>query len=301
MFMLYRLDISLEPIDCPAKSVQKNPIYLISYADGPSVFHKNQNTLAVSAVNKGIDFIFMYGRHHLPKSFVDKNHVILSHKQGAGFWVWKPWIILNTLKMAPENAIVIYLDSGFLIQDNLQPLLKIMEERQKPMLFVAHDDLGTSVQAVTQKHTLVRMGCQSEKCLTAPHVWGAVSVYRNTAETRQFVEKWLSWCQVPDAVMQVEAIPEIKIPESHKSKASNFIHHHHDEAILSVLCQQNPHNKTIMPLSQLNQMRVLRWHHRHPPSEHTSLLPLLRKNTNYVQKKLYALWTWPLQKLGCSS
>jgi hypothetical protein len=290
--MLYQTDISLSPT---AIQRNPNPVYLISYADGPTVFHKNQNTLAASAINKGVDFIFMYGRHHLPNEFLEKNKFILSHKQGAGFWLWKPWVILNTLEQAPENAIVIYLDSGFLISSHLQPLLESMGE--KPMLFVKHDDLGTTIQSVTQKHTLTTMECTTESCLQGDHIWAAVNVYKNTPKTRAFVKRWLSWCQMPQVIMQTDLFNAADFPKDHLEKANGFVHHHHDEAILSVLCHQNPENLMILPLSQMNQMRILRWHHRHPSRESESLLPHMNKNTKFLQKKLYWAWTWPLEKI----
>ena len=66
-------DISIERVLIPSTTKDyKPPVYLISYADGPEVFHKNQNALTASALNKGIDFFLNYKRYHLDKDFIEK-------------------------------------------------------------------------------------------------------------------------------------------------------------------------------------------------------------------------------------
>jgi hypothetical protein len=124
-----------------------------------------------------------------------------------------------------------------------------------------------------------------------------LGVYKNTHETRRFVKKWLEWCQIPEIIMPLDLLNLANFSSEQKEKMPGFLHHHHDEAILSVLYHQNPKDITTLPLSALNQMRILRWHHRHPPSEAESLLPYMHKNIKFLQKKLYWVWTWPLEKI----
>lgn len=48
----------------------------------------------------------------LPKDFKEKYKNIFQYKRGAGYWIWKHKIILDTLKEIDEDSIVIYSDSG---------------------------------------------------------------------------------------------------------------------------------------------------------------------------------------------
>ena len=58
-------DISLEHVN-----QKKNPmVYAISYADGESVYFKNQNFWAMSTINKGVDCIFLYNKNHIDEDF----------------------------------------------------------------------------------------------------------------------------------------------------------------------------------------------------------------------------------------
>ena len=95
------------------------PIYLISYADGPEIYKKNQAGLVQSALNKGFSHFINYRKSQLSQDFKENNKEILSLKKGAGYWLWKPWVILNTLENIPENAIVIYADTGFVFKKHI--------------------------------------------------------------------------------------------------------------------------------------------------------------------------------------
>ena len=78
--MLLSHDISLQPV----KNISgDNPIYLISYADGPEIFIQNQNAMAESAINKGIDFTFNYRKQHIDPDFINKHADIFARTQGA--------------------------------------------------------------------------------------------------------------------------------------------------------------------------------------------------------------------------
>ena len=85
-------------------------VWLISYADGSEVHLANQRTLTASALNKCIDFYKPYNRKHIASSYVSAHENVFSHKKGAGYWLWKPYIILETLEEIPENDILLYAD-----------------------------------------------------------------------------------------------------------------------------------------------------------------------------------------------
>ncbi len=53
----------------------------------------------------------IYSPKDLPEYI--KNSWIYNHQRGGGYWIWKPYVILDMLKKIPEEDIVLYLDSGF--------------------------------------------------------------------------------------------------------------------------------------------------------------------------------------------
>lgn len=55
------------------------------------------------------DFIFNFDESIFDNNF---NKILEKKERGYGFWLWKPYIILQTLNLMNENDILIYCDSG---------------------------------------------------------------------------------------------------------------------------------------------------------------------------------------------
>ena len=65
------------------------------------------------AIESGwFDTVTVYGPEILDKDFKEKFKHILSHSRGAGYWIWKLYIIQKKLNEINENDILIYLDAG---------------------------------------------------------------------------------------------------------------------------------------------------------------------------------------------
>lgn len=241
----------------------KKGVYLVSYADGPEIFFKNQHALTVSALNRGIDFILNYRRPHLDPIFVKKNQAILNQKKGAGFWLWKPWVIHHTLMMVPENAYVIYADTGFVFTGSVLPYLKRMEG--KDIMLIAYDSAvdGPPVQ-IAKRDIFARLNCDHPACWKGTHVWAGFLMLRNTAKARLFIKEWLDLCC--DEVLLTDRPGLLAAHADQKS-------HQHDEAILSVLyntkINQGDSHLTLLPIHLFRTFTF--WHHRHPGKEYESL------------------------------
>jgi len=279
-------DISVEPVFKDAfTAVNKAQVYLVSYADGPEIFHKNQNALTASALNKGVDFFLNYKKSHLDKEFLEKNKNIFSQKKGAGYWLWKPWIILKTLQIIKENAIVIYADSGFVFHSPLQPLIDLAI--QHPIILVDYDpSLHGNLGQITKRETLVKMGCDTPVSRQGKHLWAAFSVFRNTSESREFVKKWLEYCSDESILTDTPStLPEY--PE--------FRGHAHDESVLSTLYNLEPNGKHLITVPEF--YKYADWHHRHPGREYESLLPKMGKMIRGIERKvLNSSWMISLRR-----
>ena len=269
-------DVSVEPILKAALTTEnKFPVYLVSYADGPEVFHRNQNALTASALNKGVDFFLNYKKGHLDKEFLEKNKGLFSQKKGAGYWLWKPWIILKTLQTVPENAIVIYADSGFVFHSPLHPLIDLAAEH--PIILVDYDpSLHGNLGQITKRETLVKMGCDTPAFRKGKHLWAAFGIFQNTPESRAFVKRWLDYCCDNSILTDTPSmLPEY--PE--------FRGHAHDESILSTLYNLEPNGKHLITVPEF--YKYASWHHRHPGSEYQSLLPKMGKAIRGIERKVF--------------
>lgn len=91
--------------------MKKQKLYFITYAT------KNFDTAArhLMKLAKNSDFFencIYFKPTDLPKDFKQKYKNIFQYKRGAGYWIWKHKIILDTLKKIDKGDIVIYSDSG---------------------------------------------------------------------------------------------------------------------------------------------------------------------------------------------
>ena len=74
--------------------------HLVSYAD--KNFEKEQKFL--HRIHRDGFIHHPYNREHLEKTkFYQDNKELLDQSKGAGWWLWKPYYILETLKSAETN------------------------------------------------------------------------------------------------------------------------------------------------------------------------------------------------------
>lgn len=86
-------------------------IHLITYGDDK--FKNSKKRLEKEALNTGwFDSVTVYGPEILDSNFKNKFKEVLSHSRGAGYWIWKIYIIQKKLREINDNDILIYLDAG---------------------------------------------------------------------------------------------------------------------------------------------------------------------------------------------
>tara|TARA_R110002095_G_scaffold118145_1_gene102996 strand:- start:947 stop:1912 length:966 start_codon:yes stop_codon:yes gene_type:complete len=268
---------------------QRAGVYLISYAHGPEIFFKNQNALAASALNRGVDFIMNYRKSLLDETFLQKNKEILDKKKGAGYWLWKPQVIAQTLREVPEGSFLVYADTGFVMRQSIGPYLDKMGN--KDIMLVDYDRAidGTPIE-IAKRDVFVRLQCDELSCWDGNHIWAAFVIVRNTPKGRAFVAQWLELCQ--DGQL-LEDDPSLSPAHARQKK------HHHDEAILSVLYNAlKKEGADYIQLLPVKDMRnLMAWHHRHPGMEYYSTLPKSAYfNMRGVERK-FVINASPLQKL----
>lgn len=221
------LDFSLQkPVKMSSTNDATNNFYLMSYADGKDVFFQNRNLLAASSINRGFDFILNYRRDHIEPDYIH-NHPILNETIGAGYWLWKPYLILKTLQRIPDGAIVMYADSSIIIR---QPPMQYLNKQFTPgkdILAFAYNPKQHGIAAtIASRDTFAALNCADTRCRQAQHVWAGILVLRNSEQSRAFIKEWLKYCE-QDTLLRGDSFIEPNYAE--------FTHHQHDEAILSVL------------------------------------------------------------------
>ncbi len=216
-------------------------------------FEKSRLNLNRSAKKFGIQDIrtFDYEKDILTTPFYTRHQSILSQKRGIGYWLWKPYIILEVMKSLNDGDIVIYSDCGIEIIDNLQPLIDLCREKEPVLLFANHNFLNAHF---TKRDCFVRMDCDSERYWFSLQCDAAFMLFRKTKFTLHILNKWMKFCE--DAHILTDS-PNV----DGKGNLAGFIEHRHDQSVMSLLAEKyhlNLYRKpshscsVVLPLKQIN-------------------------------------------------
>lgn len=254
---VFLLDVSqnnLNPVANPdiKGTSSRPPVYLISYADGEEIHFRNQNALSLSALGQGVDYILNYKRSLLAPSFLEENKLIMDTPHGRGLWLWKPYLILKTMKEAPDGAIIIYADTSFIFQKELSGLLKRLND-QDIMIVQSSSSADGTVQERIQRKTLELMNVSSSSDLLDKNLmWAGFCIFRNSKISRDFIEKWFDHASDPQKLMNYS--------DPARPEHPNFRGHHYDQSILTLLAYQEKDKIHFIPVTDV--FTYATWHHR---------------------------------------
>jgi hypothetical protein len=216
----------------PEIAQTRRTLHLVSYATGPFVEH--QATLIESARRHGVRNLHTWDSDALTATaFYAANRRILDRPRGAGYWLWKPFIILDALNRMDEGDVLLYADAGIEVVADLSCLTKHCRDAGGLMLFAGHyEDIGAlgpnSCGRWTKRDCFVLMGCDERRYYDAQMADASFLVLGKTEHTRRFVSEWLAYCMHGAIVTDEPNVCGLpNLPE--------FIDHRHDQSVLALL------------------------------------------------------------------
>ena len=76
-------------------------------------FFENACAIRDCAVAAGFDHAHAWDASiYAETEFESRNQSLLKEKRGAGYWVWKPWIIRRALEKIRNDDVLLYSDAG---------------------------------------------------------------------------------------------------------------------------------------------------------------------------------------------
>jgi len=206
---------------------------LISFAN--QKYAKSLNELYSSASNPGnVDTVYAYTFEWLKTTdFYKKNRYILDRPRGAGYWIWKPYLILESFKKIKDEGIVLYSDAGIQVIEDLTPLFEIAEKKAKNnrMVFrIPHVGTIHQNKMWTKRDCFILTKCNEQKYWDGYLVNGALSLWKKTEENIQFLNEWLKYIRDPRIVTDD--------PNMFGPNDLMFKDHRHDQSVLSLLAMK---------------------------------------------------------------
>ena len=194
-------------------------IHHITYADESMSI--SAQFASISAVSFGLKSC-IYTPDMIEPSFYDANIDILKQPRGAGYWLWKPYIIYRELSegLYDENDWILYTDAGVEIVHDPSLLLDLKEDI---VLF------GNNYLHDHWCKPTVNASINHKADLNCLQVQASAMMFRVCKWSMQFAYEWLLWCQIPgfidDTPSEYPYHPEYK-------------EHRHDQAILTCLAEK---------------------------------------------------------------
>jgi hypothetical protein len=165
---------------------------------------------------------------------------IMSQKRGAGYWLWKPSIILDALKSCDDGTVVLYTDAAMHMVADPSPMLRLALSFPA-MLFeliflVPKGPISFPMSAWTKRDCFVLLGADTPPFYRMQQLMGGIQIYRNSSEVRSFLEE----------VIAVAPDPRILTDQPNTQGLENlpdFRDHRHDQAILTIVAARHglPH------------------------------------------------------------
>lgn len=201
-------------------------IYLTNYGNGN--FQKAQLLNTKTAYSIGhVDQVFSYSEKDLDSEFVRNHKEILSQKRGAGYWLWKPYIILDSLNKVPDGEYLIYSDSGIYFTGSVNPLISAMEREETDIMAFS---TGKHIEKNwTKRDIFIAMDCDSDFYSNGRQLWAGFIIFKVSDNSRKFVEEWLKLCCDKHLVTD---------EQSKEENYLGYIETRHDQSIFSLLIKK---------------------------------------------------------------
>ena len=214
-------------------------VSFITYAN--NVYNQAGKRIIKEAQSAGIfDTIKLYSPSDLDSTFTKQNEYLLSHDRGGGYWCWKSYVILNSLKDIPEGNWLLYADAGCtLVYDRRFQLIDRIRYMENQGKEIAVFQMTHLEKTYTKGDTLKFFNVEKDNSiLDSGQYIGGIVLMKNT----QFVRDVFTTIQyiIHNHPNYIDDSP------SFHPNDSTFIEHRHDQSIYSILLKRSPVDKVFV-------------------------------------------------------
>ena len=201
--------------------------YFLVYNDGT---HKHFLDILLHSMrthNKDFEII-IFDKEQIDCEFRNKNSRILNERRGGGYWLWKPYIINETLKRINDGDLLFYLDSKYFFMENFTELYaKHIENKDILIWKNKPNEPVWKMRNWCKMSVLEKFGLR-DRVFNEDLVdsWAGAIFLRKSEFSTNFINEWSQICCVYEDITDAPS----SIPNSNE-----FREHRHDQSLLSVL------------------------------------------------------------------
>ena len=188
---------------------------IIKQAQEFNIFDEIIEENEITLINRHMDFWKKHG------NFIKNN------PRGFGYWLWKPYLINETLKKMNEDDILLYCDVGCELNkngiENFNKLIEIVKIK-KIIGFVAGScDINFTKRDLSSQYDL------NFQLLLINHLQAGCLLIQKCKFIDMIMNEWYKTCEI---YHNIDDSPS-KIPNF-----KNFIEHRHDQSVLNMILKK---------------------------------------------------------------
>ena len=226
-------------------------IIAISYSDKNykvQLEYNKRSAIEIGKVNKH----YSYGPNDIDNKFKKENKDILSRKRGNGYWLWKPYFILRTLKEKLNYGdYLIYTDATIIYKNDSKILIDFMNNNNEQILVYRLECLCYE-KIYSKRDALILLAADLSYYTETKQYNAAIQIYQKSEFTEKFLEQYLYYSRDKRIITDennIMGFPNYK----------GFIDHRHDQTILSILIKKFGllnSGKTNLNINELNNSKI---------------------------------------------
>lgn len=198
-------------------------------------FADKRDGLCNSALNVGFSEVRRWSpSDYANTAFAEKNKHILSQSRGAGYWLWKPYLILQELKAMSPSDLLVYCDAGgknyysYALNQFPNKLANLAINTKQGFLLGPALYQHGPLTRWTKRDCLILLGMDNPDTLKKPTIQAAWSFWTPTDEAIGFLEKWIDYASDERCLTDISNTLGM-------DNYDDFVAHRHDQSILTLL------------------------------------------------------------------
>jgi len=210
----------------------------------------------------GFDRVISYSPKDIDLSFFRKNIKILLNERGAGYWLWKPYIICKALKDVKEDDYVFYDDSGSFFVHSIEPIIDVANRYELDVIVFENRRLE---KKWTKRDAFILMNSDEPQYTDSWQRQSGFTLWKKSHFSLEFAEQYLYYCQ--DERIVSDSPNTLGVPNY-----PEFVENRHDQSVLSLLAK-----KYNVPPFRFIDQRGNKWFHLYQNSPYPQIMQLTRR------------------------
>jgi len=210
-----------------ARESRRSVPHVVHVSFGTDNFSQALSRLHRSAKRFGIRDVRFYRTNHPAVCHaIEQNPEIMKQRRGAGYWLWKPYILLDTIDSVEEDTIIIYTDAGQRYVADPSPLVALAAKKD---VVLFHSDHPQRIW--TKRDCFVLMQADVPQYWDAQQLDASIQIYRAGAKARGFLLELQNLMRDPRILCDGPntcGLPNFE----------GFRDHRHDQSITTILAMK---------------------------------------------------------------